>query len=139
MSKQNVEQFLDALAQLEDRGSVDPMLALFSTDVELTNPLHPHPHKGLDAARAFWTAYRGTFHGVHSEFQHVLEGEHTAMLEWVSRGRLANGRDVTYAGVSVLEFRDGAISRFRAYFDPVHLTRALRASQAPSAAQAAGW
>ena len=30
----------------------------------------------------------------------------------------ANGNDVSYDGVSLLEIEDGKVTRFRAYFDP---------------------
>jgi len=53
-----------------------------------------------------------------SEFRNVFadDGGHAA-LEWNTSGD-ANGRDVSYDGVSLLEIEDGKVSRFRAYFDP---------------------
>ena len=43
------------------------------------------------------------------------------MLEWTSRGRLAHGTEFAYDGVSVVEYEDGEVRRFRAYFDPTAL------------------
>jgi len=40
-----------------------------------------------------------------------------AVLEWVSRGALANGEPVAYKGVTVLETDAGRICRCRTYYD----------------------
>lgn len=58
---------------------------------------------------------------MHSEFRNVVETDRTALLEWQSRVRTAAGHDLTYDGVSVLEFDGDRIRRFRAYFDPTKL------------------
>jgi ketosteroid isomerase-like protein len=42
-------------------------------------------------------------------------------LEWTTSGD-ANGKDVSYDGVSLLEIEGGKVSRFRAYFDPRTVT-----------------
>lgn len=34
------------------------------------------------------------------------------------QGRMSEGAPIRYDGVSVVEFRDGKVQRFRAYFDP---------------------
>jgi ketosteroid isomerase-like protein len=52
-----------------------------------------------------------------SEFRNIFADDagHAA-LEWNTSGD-ANGNDVSYDGVSLLEVEDGKVSRFRAYFD----------------------
>jgi ketosteroid isomerase-like protein/rubrerythrin len=123
------QQFIEALRLLEERGDVEPMIAMFHADAELSNPTHAAPLRGEAGARHFWRAYRDAFESVRSEFAKVVEGpDGTAMLEWTSRGRVRGGGPVTYAGVSVLELRDGRVRRFRAYFDTAHL-----AARAPGA------
>ena len=42
-------------------------------------------------------------------------------LEWTRRGTGRGGDAVDYAGVSVIDFADGAITRFRAFYDPAGL------------------
>ena len=68
--------------------------------------------------REFWTSYRDTFGEMRSEFRNVFADDagHAA-LEWNTSGD-ANGNDVSYDGVSLLEIENGKVSRFRAYFDP---------------------
>ena len=45
------------------------------------------------------------------------------MLEWESKGTLESGRDISYAGVSLLTFdADGTVSRFATYYDTAKLT-----------------
>jgi len=53
-----------------------------------------------------------------SEFRNVFADEagHAA-LEWNTSGQ-ANGNEVSYEAVSLLEIQDDKVSRFRAYFDP---------------------
>jgi ketosteroid isomerase-like protein len=53
-----------------------------------------------------------------SEFRTVFADDagHAA-LEWNTTGK-ANGNEVSYEGVSLLETKNGKVIRFRAYFDP---------------------
>ena len=72
---------------------------------------------GHDGLREFWTSYRDTFGEMKSEFRNVFADDagHAALDGPPSD---ANGNDVSYDGVSLLEIEDGKVSRFRAYFDP---------------------
>ena len=62
------------------------------------------------------------FRKIRSEFTHVIEGGGGAVLEWVSRGALADGRPVEYKGVTVLETDGGRIRRCRTYYDSAVFT-----------------
>ena len=68
--------------------------------------------------REFWQGYRNTFGEMRSEFRNIFADDagHAA-LEWNTSGQ-ANGNDVSYDSVSLLEIEDGKVSRFSAYFDP---------------------
>ncbi|WP_347278181.1 nuclear transport factor 2 family protein [Leptolyngbya sp. FACHB-541] len=57
------------------------------------------------------------FDRIHSEFTHVVEGNDSSVLEWVSRGALSTSEEITYRGVSILEFNHGKVQRFRTYYD----------------------
>jgi hypothetical protein len=74
----------------------------------------PKTFSGHDGLRELWTSYRDTFGEMRSEFRNVFSH---AALDWNTSGD-ANGNDVSYDGVSLLEIEDGKVSRFRAYFDP---------------------
>lgn len=72
---------------------------------------------GADGTREFWREYRELFSDVTSEYRNQVVDAAAAVLEWRTTGTAAEGEDVDYEGVSVLEVRDGAIQRFWAYFD----------------------
>lgn len=113
--------FIDALHGLEAEGDVERITSLFAEDAELSNPTDDTPHRGTSGARTFWENYRRTFAEIGSECRHVIETDDAAVLEWTSYGRMSSGQEIRYDGVSVLEFRDGEIRRFRSYFDPGRL------------------
>jgi hypothetical protein len=86
--------------------------------------------------------YRDSFGEITSSFTNVVAGTGgTVMLEWTSEGRALTGGRVGYAGVSVVEFRDGLIRRFRTYFDTrdvVPVREAKSAIPAPSTTSTVG-
>lgn len=125
MTRGDVETFIAALNRLESDGDVDGIASLFSEGAELRNPTAVRPERGREGARRFWETYRRTFKEVHSEFRNVVESDGTAILEWRSRGRTDGGREFDYDGVSVVEFEDGRIRRFRSYYDPADLGEQL--------------
>ncbi|AUX48467.1 epoxide hydrolase [Sorangium cellulosum] len=116
MSK--ASEFIEALHRIEEGGDVEPMTRLFAPDAELSNPTITRPLIGPEGAREFWRAYRSTFVDVKSEFRCIVESDKASTLEWTSRGTLAQGTPFSYHGVSVIEHPAGAITGFRAYFDP---------------------
>jgi hypothetical protein len=116
MSK--ASEFIEALRRIEESGDVEPMARLFAPDAELSNSTISRPLHGPDGARNFWRSYRQTFVEVRSEFRCIVESDEAAILEWTSRGKLVNGGEFSYDGVSVIEYPAGAIRRFKAYFDP---------------------
>lgn len=121
MNQRRAQAFVDALHELEEAGEVEPIVSLYAEGADISNPVTRHEHQGPDGARDFWSSYRGTFDEIHSDFRHVLEDGDTAILEWTSRGRAADGGEIGYGGVSVLEFEGDRIRSFRTYFDTRNL------------------
>jgi ketosteroid isomerase-like protein len=122
----NTQRFLDALREVEEHGNVEPMTQLFAEDARIWNPELQQPMVGREGARRFWREYKDTFATVHSEFRSVIEGKNKTALEWTSSGTLeANRQPFQYRGVSIIEWSNGQIVRFAAYFDP----RALAVAQ----------
>jgi ketosteroid isomerase-like protein len=111
------DRFMRAVQRFEDSDDLDPLLDLFAEDAEALNLGRTESARGGEEVRGFWLDYRAMFRRVHSEFTNVIEGEHGAVLEWISRGALASGEPVTYKGVSVLETDGHLIRRFRTYYD----------------------
>lgn len=116
----SAQSFADALQELERSGNLDAFLDVFADDVQLVRPEPGSSQHGRDGARRFWQAYLDQFSQISSEFGRVVDADRLGELEWVSRGRLATGRDITYAGCSLLEHDDdGKVVRFATYYDTV--------------------
>lgn len=117
------QQFADALNRLESEGDLDAFLTQFADDVELLRPEPGAQETGVEGARRYWQAYLDQFDQISSRFSRVVDAERLGELEWVSEGRLATGRPISYAGVSLLEHDDaGKVSRFATYYDTVPFT-----------------
>ncbi len=114
------EQFADALNRLERGRDLDAFLDQFADGVLLVRP-EPGSHEtGVDGARRFWQAYLDQFERIDSTFGRLVDAEALSELEWVGDGRLASGRSVRYAGVSLLEHDSaGKVTRFATYYDTV--------------------
>ena len=118
MSQEVAERFVDALHKLEEDRDVETLVEIHTEDCDVGNVAVPKTFSGHEGLREFWTSYRETFGNMRSEFRNVFADDagHAA-LEWNTSGD-ANGNDVSYDGVSLLEIADGKVNRFRAYFDP---------------------
>ncbi len=112
------QDFADRLTTFEQDRDVDAFVsAAFSDDVVLLRPETGQELTGHEGARTFWSEYLATFEQVRSTFSRVQDGT-VGVLEWTSEARLADGRDVTYRGASLLDVDDaGLVSRFATYYD----------------------
>lgn len=111
------DRFVNALGELHSDRNVEPIVELFSDDATLDKAGVSHGARGRDGARTFWRQYRDVFDEVRAEFRHTTTEDEVAFLEWTSTGTLADGSDIRYDGVSVLESHDGVIDTFRTYYD----------------------
>ena len=119
MSQEVADRFVDALHKLEEDRDVETLVEIHTEDCDVGNVAVPKTFSGHEGLREFWTSYRDTFGNMRSEFRNVFADDagHAA-LEWNTSGD-ANGNDVSYDGVSLLEIEGGKVNRFRAYFfDP---------------------
>jgi ketosteroid isomerase-like protein len=118
VSKEVADRFVVALRKLEDDRDVEALVEIHTEDCDVGNVAVPKTFSGHDGLREFWTGYRDTFGEMKSEFRNVFaDDQGHAALEWNTSGN-ANGNDVSYDGVSLLEIEEGKVTRFRAYFDP---------------------
>jgi ketosteroid isomerase-like protein len=118
VSKEVADKFVDALRKLEDGRDVEALVEIDTDDCDVGNVAVPKTFSGHDGLREFWTSYHDNVSEMKSEFRNVFADDAgNAALEWNTSGN-ANGKDVSYEGVSLLEIADGKVSRFRAYFDP---------------------
>lgn len=116
MTSEIASRFMQTLQQIEDTGDVEPLVAMFTEDAELSNLAMTEPLKGHDGARRFWQKYLSVFENIHSKFTNVIEGDGSAVLEWISSG-VSTGESIKYRGVSILETDNGQVHRFRTYYD----------------------
>jgi hypothetical protein len=121
MSREVADSFVAALWELEENENVEPLVEIHTEGCEVGNVSVPETFRGHEGLREFWTSYRGTFGEMKSEFRNVFATEEGAALEWTTSGT-SNDDSVSYDGVSILEFEDGQVRRFMAYFDTRDLT-----------------
>ncbi|HLL06840.1 MAG TPA: nuclear transport factor 2 family protein [Myxococcaceae bacterium] len=138
---ERAQRFVEALTKLEQSGEMEPLLALFAEDAQVSNVASSRVFTGLDGARQFWTEYKGVLARVKSTFRNMIESGDRVALEWETQGTAQNGAAVNYEGVSIIEWDGDRISRFYAYFDPGLLGREMtqgtaRRSDPPATAPA---
>ncbi len=119
------DKFIEALRKLEADENVDEIVSLFADDCEVGNVATHENMSGTDGARQFWTNYRKTFSEIKSTFKNKIASDGTTALEWTSVGTSANGSEIDYEGVSILETDGDKIRRFFAYFNPAKLGREI--------------
>ena len=117
MTTEITSRFMQTLQHTEETGEIEPLVALFSDNAELINLAMPEPLTGKKGAHRFWDKYLSVFDRIHSQFTHVVEGDNTSVLEWISKGTLSNSEEITYRGISVLEFDGEQVYRFRTYYN----------------------
>ena len=117
MAQEISEKFIEALRELEENRSVEKIASLFADGAEVNNVVTIENSHDLDA-REFWTKYRDNFGEVSSQFSNKILGEKTSALEWTTTGTGADGGEIQYEGVSILETDGELITRFFAYFNP---------------------
>ncbi|MFK7602589.1 nuclear transport factor 2 family protein [Deinococcus sp. SM5_A1] len=110
------EEFMSALQHAESSKDPSGLVALHAGDVTLSN-LTTRTWKGTDGAQAFWESYLSDFETIHSEFTHHHESGGQGVMEWNATGKLKNGDDINYRGVSIIEIEGGKVGAFRTYYD----------------------
>lgn len=125
MSRELAENFINALHKLEETGEAEEIAALYSENAEIVNVVSPKKFNGTDGAHDFWTKYRETFAEMRSEFRNQIVAENRAALEWTTRGASKDEHEITYSGVTILEFDGDKISRSCAYFNAHDLGRQI--------------
>ena len=125
MSEKIADEFIQALWMLEETKDAGPLTALYTDDALIGNVIAPDQYRGPDGAKTFWTEYRGSFDTAKSQFRNVIASDSGAALEWTTEGVSFSGSPLSYSGVTILEIKDGKISRSSAYFDPAALGRQM--------------
>ncbi|HEY6740537.1 MAG TPA: nuclear transport factor 2 family protein [Actinopolymorphaceae bacterium] len=117
-SHPRADRFAAALRHFEESGEIHDLARQFADNAELVRPEVSKSAVSAHDLTEFWNRYLSQFSHVRTDFTRVDESGRIAVLEWVSNGRLAAGRDIEYRGVSLLTF-DGndEVRRFATYYD----------------------
>jgi ketosteroid isomerase-like protein len=106
--------FADGLQTFEKDGDASAFAALFGSGATAER---------LDARgartdiEAFWQEYRNQFSSLSTSFHNAVEDTDQAVLEWTTEGALADGRDITYRGVTYIQLDGDKVSTLRTYYD----------------------
>ena len=113
LNDQHIAATLQAYVDGVSGDDVEKILALFSDDAVVEDPVGTAPHVGKEALRAF---YRGAIDSVESM---ELEGSVRARGAWGAASMKAHikGADMIMETLDVMEFNDdGLITRMTAYW-----------------------
>lgn len=127
MTQEVAYRFIEALAALEQREQIDPILDTFSEACDLANSGSSETYQGIQGAREYWHKYRSNFRNIQSDISNIITGDNSIALEWRSRATDRSGKERQFNGVSILDIRGNTITRFRAYFDARHLAEKIPA------------
>ena len=120
--------FAEALQEFEKSRDVETFVsAVFADGAELARPETGQHTRGDVGARQFWRQYLDQFDDIHSEFARIVDAEtgdgRIGLLEWTSTGHATTGDDISYRGVTVLDFdAGGRVTRFTTYYDTAPFT-----------------
>lgn len=117
MHREIARQFMNALQDAEHGGDIEPLVALFHENAELSNLVLVEPLIGHQQISGFWQEYLNQFEQIASSFVSVIENDNSSVLEWISEGFLKTGEPLTYRGVTILKIESGKIINFRSYYD----------------------
>lgn len=115
-----LEQVLDRMLEALALHDARRFAALFAADYVSVHPAHPARGFGGSAqVLANWTS---VFEGVpdfHAELLASVVSDDVAWGEWAWTGHHTDGSPFAMSGVTILETRDGLISRGRLYMETV--------------------
>jgi ketosteroid isomerase-like protein len=117
------ERFMAALHHLDEHADTGPMVELTAPEAVLRKLDRHQEETGPEGARVFWDDYRSVFATISTEFTSTLDGETGSSLEWVSRSTLADGAELTYSGVTVIDVDGDQVTGVRTYYDSAAFVR----------------
>jgi len=103
------------------REDVDAYLALFSDDIVLQVPGRD-PVAGIEAYAQLVRQSLAHVRPVRFDFHQLAVHGDVVLAEWtIDLEVRADGRPISYRGMSVCEIAEGRIRRWREYYDPADL------------------
>jgi uncharacterized protein (TIGR02246 family) len=103
------------------REDLDAYIRLFADDVVLETPMGEAVH-GREAYTALVRRSYEALAPVSFVFHEIAARGPKVLAEWTITMRVrADGREISYRGMSICELSDGLIRTWREYYDPSHL------------------
>jgi ketosteroid isomerase-like protein len=103
-----------------DRHDLDAFVACFDPDYHSEQPVHPdRTFVGSDQVRKNWSALFAGLPDFQVELLRSAVNGDEVWSEWHWQGTQADGTRVHLRGVTILEVRNGSITRGRLYMEPV--------------------
>ncbi len=113
------------------REDTDGYLAFWAEDMTFGSPMHPEPIRGRDAFAALLRTWGPALRPLSMDVEHLAVAGDVVLSEWtVGLEERATGRQIRWRGMSVAEYRDGLIARWREYWNPVDLGLTLSSARA---------
>ncbi len=132
-SQETIERLVTEYAQVWAKPHPDEILKYFTEDAVYEDVTLGAVNTGKEAIRAFLTEFLAAVPDIHMEFTSTFATERGGGAEWVMTGTQtgdmpgipATGKRVSLRGASILELRDGRISRQADYWNMVSLLQQL--------------
>lgn len=119
MSRETVEQTLNAYYAALNNLEPDAFVDTFAPDAVSNDPVGAPPNVGHAGVRQFISGIQAAFSKVDMSQDFTSIAGDRAAVKWTVNGVLADGRNVTFAGIDVFEFNtDGKIQNLWGYWDP---------------------
>ncbi len=101
---------------------VDAYLALWAEDTSFQSPVHAEPLRGRAAFADLVRQSLAHARPISFDFAHVAVHDAFVLAEWtIAIESRADGRRITWRGMSVAEIRDGLIRAWCEYWNPADL------------------
>ena len=102
---------------------LDGYLALWTEDMTFQSPVHAEPLRGREAFATLVRASAGRTRPVRFDFHRLAVEGDVVLAEWtITVARRDDGREVTWDGMSACGIRDGLITWWREYWNPMDLS-----------------
>ncbi len=115
-----MERSLSTFWTAVSQGDVDSMVSVFAEDAVSQEPYGMPALEGPEAIRQFFQGLSGAFQTISFTRDRTHIAGNRAAVVWSANGTMADGTDVSFDGVDVVEFNgDGEIQRLWGYFEPL--------------------
>jgi uncharacterized protein len=132
-----VRELVAAYFERLNADRLDELLDLFHDDAEVVAPGGP-PRRGRAEIAAYLRRALAPYPEHRDAPGRVLVDGEAAAIEIRFSGRLANGAEVAFDAVDVMDVREGRIARLTSWYDSHAVRRALAEAQAGVPAPAPG-